>query len=95
MIHQTAPQFFPEFRLLARQIFQLADEVREYLLRVILLLVECLQFLLQLFLFCVKGLRLTDRFNQPLHILYGFLFRINQGVQRLEEHLLAFWHKSM
>ena len=35
VIHQTAPQFFPEFCLLSRQIFHLGDEVREYLLRVI------------------------------------------------------------
>ena len=35
VIHQTAPQFFPEFCLLSRQIFHLGDEVRVYLLRVI------------------------------------------------------------
>ena len=35
VIDQTAPQFFPEFCLLSRQIFHLGDEVREYLLRVI------------------------------------------------------------
>ena len=51
VIHQTAPQFFPELCLLSRQIFQLVDEVRENFPRVILLLDECLQFLLQLFLF--------------------------------------------
>ena len=45
VIHQTAPQFFPEFCLLSRQIFQLVDEVRENFPRVILLLDECLQFL--------------------------------------------------
>ena len=45
VIHQTAPQFFPEFRLFSVQIFQLSDEVREYLLRIILFLDECLQFL--------------------------------------------------
>ena len=40
VIHQTAPQFFPEFCLLSRQIFHLGDEVREYLLRVIFFLDE-------------------------------------------------------
>ena len=35
VIHQPAPQVFPEFCLLSRQIFHLGDEVREYLLRVI------------------------------------------------------------
>ena len=44
VIHQTAPQFFPEFCLLSRQIFQLVDEVRENFPRVILLLDESLQF---------------------------------------------------
>ena len=44
VINQSAPQFFPELRLFSRQIFQLDDEVHEYLLRVILLLDECLQF---------------------------------------------------
>ena len=29
VIGQTAPQFFPEFCLLSRQILQLGDEVRE------------------------------------------------------------------
>ena len=45
VIHQTAPQFFPELRLFSVQIFQLVDEVRENFPRVILLLDECLQFL--------------------------------------------------
>ena len=45
VIDQTAPQFFPELRLFSGQILQLSDEVREYLLRVILFLDECLQFL--------------------------------------------------
>ena len=38
VIHQTAPQFFPEFCLLSRQIFHLGDEVREYLLGIIFFL---------------------------------------------------------
>ena len=45
VIHQTAPQFFPEFCLLSRQILQLGDEVRKNFSRVILLLDESLQFL--------------------------------------------------
>ena len=44
VIDQTTPQFFPELRLFSRQIFQFGDEVREYLLRVILLLDESFQF---------------------------------------------------
>ena len=34
---------------------------------------------------------MPDRFNQFLQILYGFLFRINQGIQCLEEQLLDFY----
>ena len=41
VIHQTAPQFFPELRLFSVQISQLVDEVRENFPRVILLLDEC------------------------------------------------------
>lgn len=58
VIDQTSPQFFPELRLFSGQILQLGDEVREYLLRIILLLDELRkvlcdhpQFLLQPFLF--------------------------------------------
>ena len=40
VIHQTAPQFFPKLCLFSCQIFQLSDEVREYLLRVIFFLDE-------------------------------------------------------
>lgn len=36
VIDQTAPQFFPELCLFSHQIFQLGDEVREYLLFLIL-----------------------------------------------------------
>ena len=35
VIHQTAPQFSAKLCLFSCQIFQLSDEVREYLLRVI------------------------------------------------------------
>ena len=58
VIDQTAPQFFPEFRLFSVQIFQLVDEVRENFPRVILLLDECLQFLKSAMLFTIKGTEL-------------------------------------
>lgn len=58
VIHQTAPQFFPEFCLLSRQIFQLVDEVRENFPRVILLPDEYLQFLKSAMLFAIKGTEL-------------------------------------
>ena len=35
VIHQTAPQLFPELRLFSGQILQLGDKVREYLLGII------------------------------------------------------------
>ena len=44
MIDQTAPQFFPELRLLTVQPIQSIGEVCEYLLHVIFFLDECLQF---------------------------------------------------
>ena len=58
VIDQTAPQFFPEFRLFSVQIFQLVDEVRENFPRVILLLDECLQFLKSAMLFTINGAEL-------------------------------------
>ena len=38
VIDQTAPHFFPKLRLFSGQIFQLGDEVREYLLGIIFFL---------------------------------------------------------
>lgn len=58
VIHQTAPQFFPEFCLLSRQIFQLVDEVRENFPRVILLLDDSLQFQKASVLFTIQGAEL-------------------------------------
>ena len=58
VIDQTTPQFFPELRLFSRQIFQFGDEVREYLLRVILLLDESFQFLKAAMLFAIEGTEL-------------------------------------
>ena len=66
----------------------LLDEVRK-------VLCDNSQFLFQAFLLCAKGVHLTDRFNQFLQILYGFLFLINQGIQCLEEHLLDFFLGQM
>lgn len=58
VIDQTAPQFFPELCLFSHQIFQLGDEVREYLLCVILLLDECLQFQKWAMLFAIESAEL-------------------------------------
>ena len=55
VIRQTAPQFSAKLCLFSCQIFQLSDEVREYLLRVILFLDECLQFLKSAVLFSIQG----------------------------------------
>lgn len=65
VIYQTVPQFFPEFCLLSRQIFQLVDEVRENFPRVILLLYECLQFLKSAVLFTVHQAHYRDKNTPP------------------------------
>lgn len=65
VIDQTTPQFFPELRLFSRQIFQFGDEVREYLLRVILLLDESFQFLKAAMLFTVHQAHYNDKNTPP------------------------------
>ena len=71
VIDQTAPQFFPELRLFSRQIFQFGDEVREYLLRVILLLDESFQFLKAAMLFAIEGTELLF-FLRLLRLIQGY-----------------------
>ena len=79
VIDQTAPQFFPELRLFSGQIFQLGDEVREYLFRVILFLDKCLQFQKAAMLFSIQGAELLFflRFLRSASPQYFSLVRID------------------
>ena len=96
VIDQTVPQFFPELRLFSGQIFQLGDEVREYLLRIVLLLDECFQFL--------KAAIVPGVWHFFMYTLFWLLCLINSffgtfektqlQIEHFLEHL-AKWHCVM
>lgn len=45
IVNQATPQLFSKLCLFSRQVFQLGDEIHEYLSRIVFLLDECFQFL--------------------------------------------------